>query len=131
MHEVTVLIVLAYFFADHFLHAVHFERRQKFTIGHGFNTIFITTYPDKLFYMRIPGCYIFITDGPGDAVAKAFGIDKLILTPALTSPSPGERFAPHLVSPYPIKGFFLYVGVIFIFHKKMRVILAITCRFGD
>src|SRR4051812_5082059 len=118
MYQVTVGIVFTNLFADDLLHAIHIKGRQELSVGHGFNTILIAAHTNKFFYMRVPGRYIIIANRPGNAIAKTLGIGKLIFAPALAGPPPGKRFAAYLVAPDPVEGFFLYIGMVFIFDEK-------------
>src|SRR3569833_2089396 len=110
VYQVTVWIVFADLFADHFLYTIHFKWRQELAVGHSLDAIFIPTNADKFFHVRIPGRYIVIADRPGDTVAKFFRIGEFIPAPALAGPTPGMRFTANLVTAYPFIGLFLGGG---------------------
>src|SRR3569833_3172749 len=124
-------VMFFYSLTDGFLYNIHIKWRQKLAIGHGIKTILVTTNTNKLLNMRIPGCYIVIAYWPRNAVTIAFGVGKLVGTPALACPAPGKGLTPNLVAPYPIKRLFLYIGVVFIFYKKMGIVFTIAGGFAD
>ena len=69
--------------------------------------------------MGIPGRDFFIVDWPFNPITIARWRRKFKLAPALARTSPRQRFTANLVAANPVKRFFLYVRMIFIFYKKM------------
>src|SRR5690606_4641382 len=85
----------------------------------------------KQLNMRIPGCYIFITDRPFQTVPVTRRRSKFKFAPALACSAPGKGFATHLVTPYPVKWLFLHIRVILILNKEMSCLFAETGSFTD
>src|SRR5882724_4208850 len=81
--------------------------------------------------MRIPGCDLFIADGPFDAIAITYGSREFEMTPAGAGASPDQGFAPNLVSADPVEGLVLNIGMILIFYEEMRRILSEARGCGD
>src|SRR5699024_6271604 len=73
----------------------------------------------KFLYVRIPWGNIAVPDWPVDGNPFICIGLEVEIAPALRPPSPGQRFPTNLVSPYPVKRFFLYIGMLIIFYKKV------------
>src|SRR4051794_32498591 len=83
------------------------------------DTITTAANTNKFFYIRIPGCYVFITNRPIDGDTLFCVCFEIEITPSLGPSCPQQRFATELVSSYPVKGLCLHVRMFIIFHKKM------------
>src|SRR6266487_2436003 len=81
--------------------------------------------------MTIPGRHIAIANRPINSITVTLRCCKIKFTPSCTSPAPDERFAAYLVAAYPLKRFFLYVGMILILYKKMLSAFIISCGLAD
>ena len=127
LDDMTIRIFVHDATPDLRLHTIHFPGRKEFAIGQGFQTVVITAYPGKSLYMTVPGSQIIVTDRPFvNAVAcRAF---KFKTAPSLRLPGPQQAFATDLIPTDPVKRFFLDVGMLFVFDKKMlrRVVESIT-----
>src|SRR6185312_13611332 len=117
--------------ADLFLYAIHVEWRQEFAVRHGFDAIPGPANSDEFLDMRIPWRHVFITDRPRDPVAKSFRVGELVLAPPLTGPAPGQRLSADLVSPDPVKRFFLDIRVVLVPDKKLNIVLPDPRRLAD
>src|SRR5436309_23913 len=69
-------------------YAVQLPGRKKFTIRQGVQSIPVSTDADKGFYMTVPRCQIFITNGPIYGIAITPRTFKIIPAPALGLPRP-------------------------------------------
>src|SRR5690606_8454518 len=81
--------------------------------------------------MGIPGCDIIVPDRPVDAVAHLCRCYESVVAPALTRPAPDNGLASNLVAADPIKRLILGIGMVVVFNKEMRGILAEACGLGD
>src|SRR5258708_2163159 len=117
--HLPLFIMFPYFLLNMFFHTIQFPGRQELTIGQVINPIFISADAGKLLYMTVPGGQLLITDRPFHGKSIPAGGLKFIPAPALRLPGPEQGLAAYLVAPYPIIGFLLYIGVLFIFYKEM------------
>src|SRR5690606_15687207 len=120
-----------YVFLHIFLHTIQVERWQKFPVRHGLYSILVPAYPNKFFNVGVPRGHIVITNGPLQAIPVFVGSLKFVIAPPLASSAPSEGLAPHLVSPDPIKRFFLNIGVIGILNKKLGSTFIDSIAFGN
>src|SRR5690606_11649172 len=107
---------------------VQFEWGQEFPIRHCLDAVPVATDSYEFFNMGVPWGNFVIVYGPLWAITVFFWGLEFIIAPTLARPSPGQGFSAHLVSPDPIKGFFLYIGVVIVLYKKMGGLLPKTGR---
>src|SRR5690625_4069710 len=81
--------------------------------------IIISTYSNKVFYMRIPRFNILIADRPIYGKTVSFWRFKFIITPTLSRPAPDKGFPSYLIATYPVKRLLLYIRLFIVFDKKL------------
>src|SRR5690349_13098194 len=131
VNEVAIFIINRDSVSNFCFCTIEIERREKFSVGHRFNSITSATHANEFFYVRIPGCHVFIPNRPIKAISKPCGTIKFKIAPSLTRSSPGERLASYLVTTNPIEWLFLDIRMVLILDKKMRGIVTKSCRFAD
>src|SRR5450432_683112 len=104
---------------DFRFHTVHFPGRQKIAVRQCVKAIKISADSCKMFYMEIPGRQLFISQWPFHRESIPPRSFKIIFTPSLCLPGPEQGFSAHLISPDPVKWFFLNVGMFIILYKKL------------
>src|SRR5690606_19706058 len=113
------------------LNTVQFERGQEFPIRHCLDAVPVATDPYEFFHMGVPWCNFIVVYGPLWTIAVFFRGLEFVIAPTLTGPSPGQGFSAHLITPDPIKGLFLYIGMIIVLDKEMGGVLPKTGRLGN
>ena len=129
-HE-SVGIVFAYLLFQVFFYAVEFEGREIVAVGHGFEAVVVATDAGEAFDVRVPWRDVGVADGPFDAVSVACGCGEVVGAPSWAGPAPDEGFAAYLVTADPVKWFFLDIGMIFVFYKKVGGVFSEAGCGGD
>src|SRR5690606_9994356 len=110
--HVTAFVLFAHLLLKMILHGIERVSRKKFTIRQFFQSIFITSYACKFFYITVPWRNVLITDRPihrKPITCRAF---KIEIAPSLRLPGPHQRFSTYLVASYPVEWLFLYIGML-------------------
>src|SRR5436189_1308423 len=88
-------------------------------------SISISTHADERFYIIVPGCKIFVPNGPVNTNAVFCIRLKIQIAPAITGPCPQDRAPANDVSSYPIKSFDLVIFIFLVVDVKMFVVFSI------
>ena len=102
-----------------FFHAGLLVWGQKLAVGQLGQTILVAGDARKQLYITVPRGQFRVGDRPLYRKSIAGWAVKIVLRPALRPPRPHERFSAHLITPNPVEGLFLDVGMLSIFDKKV------------
>src|SRR5690348_8696371 len=101
--------------------ARHFHRWQKFSVRQLWQSLGLAANSSKLFDVVVPWRDVRIADRPVHRDPVSQVRFKIEIAPAITLPSPGERFSADLAPPNPRK--FLVricgIGVLFVADEKL------------
>src|SRR5690606_22988760 len=117
--DLAAIEISSYGFAEIVFHGIQWGARKELPIWKRSQSIPVTGNTHNAAHMAVPRCNIRIQDWPINRKAVPIRPFEIIRTPPLRLPRPHQGFAPHLITPYPIKIFFLDIGMFIILHKEM------------
>src|SRR5262249_28248405 len=105
--------------AQMLLDAVELISRQIFPVRQRLDAFVSPAHSDELLDMAVPGSDVVVADWPGDSIAITLWCGEIGAAPACTGPPPDQRLSTNLITPYPVEGLLLDVGMISILHEEM------------